>query len=331
MKIIKKIFSILLRVGISIILLVLLFRQADEKSLLAVIKGIHKPLLGLSFLVFSLTYVLGVWRWAMLLKAVNIDIPLKRIITSFSGGIFFSLFLPSTIGGDFLRSVDLSVHTQKPKEVIATIFLDRLSGYIGLVFLAICALFLGWKVLEDSSVLISLGIIVGLLFFLLLILFNKYLYTKINGFLKSPNAGKIRDLISDLHEEIHLFRDKPRIVAKNILVSILIQAISPVTFYIIALALGIKISLLYFFIFLPIIGAITLLPISIGGLGLRDASTIFFFAKVGVGKNLAFAMSLLSFSFILFYGAVGGLIYVLTVHNRRLQRNAPPRVHKNSP
>ena len=331
MKIIKKIFSILFRVGISILLLVLLFRQADEKSLLEIIKGINKPLFCLSFLVASLTYILGVWRWATLLKAVNINIPLKRIITSFSGGIFFSLFLPSTIGGDFLRSVDRSVHTKKPKEVIATILLDRLSGYIGLVILAILAMFLGWKVLEDSSVLISLGIIIGLLAVVLLVLFNKFLYTRINGFLKNPNAGKIRDMITELHEEIHLFRDKPKVVIKNIFISILVQATPPLTFYIIALSLGLKISLVYFFIFLPIIGAISLLPISIGGLGLRDASTIFFFAKVGVGKNLAFAMSLLSFSFILFYGVAGGLIYVLTVHNRRLQHNQSSQVLKKHP
>jgi hypothetical protein len=327
-KIIKKIFSILLRVGISILLLIFLFRQADDKSLFEVIRNVNKPLLFLGFLVFLLSYVLGLLRWVMLLKAVNIHLPIKRVLTSFSGGIFFSLFLPSTIGGDFMRSIDLSVHTKKPKEVIATIFLDRLSGYIGLVFLSILAMFLGWKVLEDKSVLVSLGIIIGLLAVVLLLLFNKFLYTRINGFLKSPNAGKIRDMITNLHEEIHLFRDKPKVMIKNVLISILVQAIPPLTFYIIALSLGIKISLIYFFIFLPIIGAITLLPISIGGLGLRDASTIFFFAKVGVGKNLAFAMSLLNFSFILFYGAVGGLIYVLTVHNRRLQHNQSPQVFK---
>ncbi len=331
MAILKKIFSIFIRVAISIILLILLFRQADEQSLLAIIKNVNKPLLLLAFLVFFLTYCLGLYRWVMLLKAVKIDLPLKRVITSFSGGIFFSLFLPSTIGGDFLRSVDLSVHTKKPKEVIATIFLDRLSGYIGLVILAVWAMFLGWKILEDRSVLISLGIIIGLLVIVLLLLFNKFLFSKINRFLKSPNAGKIRDLISDLHEEIHLFRGKPKVVAKNILVSIVIQAIPPLAFYIVALSLGVKINLAYFFIFIPIIGAITLLPISIGGLGLRDASTIFFFAKVGVGKNLAFAMSLLNFSFILFYGAVGGLIYVLTVHNRRLQRNQPSGIRQTNP
>ncbi len=329
--ILKKIFSIFIRVAISIILLVFLFRQADDKSLLEAIRNVNKPLLLLAFLFFSLTYILGLLRWVMLLKAVKINLPIKRVITSFSGGIFFSLFLPSTIGGDFLRSVDLSMHTKKPKEVIATIFLDRLSGYIGLVFLALWAIFLGWKILEDSSVLIALGIIVGLLAVILLVFFNKFLFSKINRFLKSPNAGKIRDLISDLHEEIHLFRDKPQVVLKNILLSIVIQAVPPLTFYIIALSLGVKISLAYFFIFIPIIGAIILLPISIGGLGLRDASTIFFFAKVGVGKNLAFAMALLNFSFILLYGAVGGLIYVLTVHNRRLQHNQPSSIRKTNP
>ena len=46
---------------------------------------------------------------------------------------------------------------------------------------------------------------------------------------------------------------------------------------------------------------------------------VVYFAKVGVVKQLALAMSLLSFSFFILYGAIGGLIYVLTVHRRRLQ------------
>jgi len=80
--------------------------------------------------------------------------------------------------------------------------------------------------------------------------------------------------------------------------------------------------MIYFFIFLPVIGAITLLPISLGGLGLRDATTIFFFAKIGVGKDLAFAMSLLSFSFLLFYGSIAGLIYFITVNHRKLPQQS---------
>jgi uncharacterized protein (TIRG00374 family) len=328
MKIAKKFFSILLRIILSAALLVFLFRQVDERSLLEVIKGVNKPLLLLAFLVFFASYGLCVLRWRMLLKAVKIKLPWSRIITSYSGGIFFSLFLPSTIGGDFLRTVDLATHTKKPKEIIATVFLDRLSGYIGLVVLALIALVLGWKVLEDRVILIPLGIIIGILGVILLVLFNNFIYSKLNGLLKSFRAGRIRDLITSLQEEIYLFKDKPKVAIENILISIVAQSVPPVTFYLIALSLGIKISLVYFFVFLPIIGAITLLPISIGGLGLRDASTVFFFAKVGVAKNPAFAMSLLNFSFILFYGALGGLIYVYTVHNRRLQHNEPSQIRK---
>jgi len=324
METLKRTLSIFLRIIISIILLIFLFRQVDKKALFWIIKNADKPLLFLAFFIASVNYILCLLRWEMLLKAVNIRLPLKRVIISFSGGTFFSLFLPSTIGGDFMRSVDLAAHTKRPSEVIATVLLDRLSGYIGLAVLSLSALLFGWRFVQDRSVLFCVIIITAILIAILLVLFNGFLYSKINNFLRSPNAGKIRELIKDLQKEIYIFKHHKKIIVNNLIVSILIQAASPVIFYIIALSLGVKIKIIYFFIFVPIIGAITLLPISIGGLGLRDATTIFFFAKAGMSKDLAFAMSLLSFFFILFYGAMGGLIYVLTIHHRRLQRNQPP-------
>lgn len=324
----KKVLSILLRIVISALLLFFLFRKVDAQSMFDIVKNANKLLLVTAFLIYFLNYALCIKRWEMLIKAVNIHLPLKRIITSFSGGIFFSLFLPSTIGGDVVRSLDLAAHTKKPKEIIATVFLDRLSGYIGLVLLTLLALVFGLKIIDDKSVFLSLEIIIGILVLALIVLFNPYAYKKINKLLKSLGANKILGMITELHEEIHIFRNKRKVIVKNICISFLIQLITPLTYYLISLALGLKINLLYFFVFLPIIGAITLLPISIGGLGLRDATTVFFFAKVGVVKHMAFAMSLINFSFILFYGAIGGLIYVLTVRHRRVQHHLPSGIHK---
>jgi len=320
----KKIFSISLRIAVSLVIIVFLFRSIDHQNFLKLIRDSDKVILFISFLVFLLPYILGVLRWNMLLKAVNINLPLTRLVSSFCAGLFFNLFLPSTIGGDFMRGADLSFHTKKPKEIIATLFLDRLSGYIGLVILAIFAMFFGWRFLRDQSVMLSLAIILGILVAALFILFNRFLYNKIKIIFKAQRFGNLGDLITSLHEEVHIFRYKKAVIAKNILLSIVIQAIIPVSFYIIALALRINLSMLYFFIFLPIITAIALLPISIGGLGLRDATVVFFFAKAGLAKDLALAMSLLNFSFILIIGALGGLIYVLTVHNRRMQCNSSP-------
>lgn len=318
MQIFKKILSIFFRIAISVALLVFLFRHVDKKAMLEMIASSDKRFLLLAFAVFFLPYMLCLYRWEMLLKAAKIYIPLKRVIFSYAGGIFFNLFLPSTIGGDVMRSIDLSKHTKRPRQVVATVLLDRLSGYIGLVLLALLALSFGWRTLEDKSIMLSVTLVIAILVMVLLVLFNNFLYSKINRILNSLNLGRFGEAVKNLHQEIYYFRNDKKMILKNILLSFLVQSISPISSYIIALSLGIKISPVYFFIFLPIIGAITLLPISLGGLGLRDATTIFFFSKVGVGKDLAFAMSLLNFSFILIYGIFSGLIYLATVKYRKM-------------
>src|SRR3989338_3200084 len=117
MKALKQLLTIFLRIGISIALLIFLFRQVDKKSLWGIIKNVDKGFLSLAFVIFFSSYVLGLLRWEMLLKAAKIHLPLKRITMSFAGGIFFSLFLPSTIGGDFMRSIDLAIHTKRTREV----------------------------------------------------------------------------------------------------------------------------------------------------------------------------------------------------------------------
>jgi len=319
----KKIFSIIIRIGISIALLVFLFRQVDEKALFEIIRSANKLLLVIAFFIHGLIYIVCLWRWEMLLRAVNVKLPIKRIIISFAGGIFFNMFLPSTIGGDFVRSVDLATHTKKTRQIVATVLLDRLSGYIGLVIVALLALLFGGKLIQDRSTFLSVILITALLILILFVFFNSFIFSKLNKFFDSPGAGKIKEAIGNLHEEIHYFKNHKKLIIENLVLSFFIQAVSPVTFYFIALSLGLKINIGYFFIFLPIIGAITLLPISIGGLGLRDATIIFFFSKAGVGKDLAFAMSILSFILLLLYAALGGLIYVLTVHHRRLQPDQP--------
>lgn len=324
----KKILVLFLRVGISAILLVLLFKfnKIDVHGLLIRIRGADKALLAIGFLIFFIVYFLGFLRWQMLLKSAAIKIPLKRLIISFSGGVFFSIFLPSTIGGDIVRAADLAGHTQKTKEVVATVFLDRLSGYIGLVIVVMLALSFGRGMVRDKVVLSSAIVIIAILTLVVLVLFNNFIYSRITKFLSAPGAGRIKEMLKGLHHEIHIFRNHKKMIFSNLFISFIIQLIAPISVYFIALSLGIKIDLIYYFIFLPIIGAITLLPVSLGGLGLRENLFVVYFAKAGVVKQLAIAMSLLSFVFIVIYGALGGLIYVFTIRHRRVQHNASSQV-----
>jgi len=319
----KNILNILLRIIISVVLLILLFKlnRIDFKALVNDIKSADRLFLALGFLTLPLTYILGFWRWHMLLEAAGINIPLKKLISSFCGGIFFSIFLPSTIGGDLVRTADIAAHTNKAKQVVATVFLDRLSGYIGLVLVVLPAILLGGWLINDKIVYFSIAIIVILLLIILLLLFNSFIYERIGRFLSVPGSGRIKEMIKEMHREIHIFRNHKKTIIINLILSFVIQLIYPLGVYFTGLSLGVDINFFYFFIFMPVISAITLLPISLGGLGLREGLYVVYFAKAGVIKQLALAMSLLSFSFIVFSGAIGGVIYVLTVHHRRLQHN----------
>ncbi|MBM3255564.1 MAG: flippase-like domain-containing protein, partial [Candidatus Omnitrophica bacterium] len=228
MKIFKKALSILARISISAALLFFLFREVDKKSILEIVKHSNIYLLSFAFFVIFLSGVIGLFRWEMLLKATKINLSLRRVITSFCGGVFFNLFLPSTIGGDVVRSIDLSSHTQKPKEVMATVFLDRLSGYVGLVLVSLFSMIFGRRFIEDKNVLIAVAIITLILIAILLVLFNRFIYYKISLLLHSPNAGKIRELIQGLHREIHYFRDKKIVLFGNLLFSLAIQILFPI-------------------------------------------------------------------------------------------------------
>jgi hypothetical protein len=61
-------------------------------------------------------------------------------------------------------------------------------------------------------------------------------------------------------------------------------------------------------------------------LGVRENITVILFTSVGMSHNLALAMSLLNSFFVFIFGLIGGSIYVLTLHHRRVQRNKPPNI-----
>ena len=315
----KKVLSITLRISISIALLIFLFTKVESKEILDIIKTANFWLLTVAFLVFFLAYIISLYRWEMLLRVLHAHISIKRIIISFSGGLFFNLFLPSTIGGDLVRTFDLAYHTRKPKEIIATVILDRLSGYAGMVCVAMAALLFGYRLIHDKVVILVIGAVAVLLLIILLVVFNNFFFARISRLLHSPAGNRLRLALKDTHQEMYYFRRHKDVLFFNLIYSIALQMLTPLSFYFIALALGIKTQMIYFFIFIPVIGVIASLPISIAGLGLRDVSMIYFFAGIGWPKDLAFATSLVSFFFVIVIGAVGGLVYVFTLHNRRLQ------------
>ena len=324
----KKVFSMLWRVSISLVLLVILFQKIDYKATFKVIAHIDLAYFSLAVIIFFILEILVIYRWKMLLDAQEVGLPLSRVVSSFCGGIFLNLFLPSTIGGDIARSVDLGTHTKRYSVIAASVLLDRLSGFAGVVLVALVSLIFGYRLfLDEPSVYLMVFIFTGLLGGLLLFIFHKGIYNWLNrtSIPKNKNASEpavitgLRDKIIKLHSEMHFFRSRPQVLYLNLLCSVLIQFGCALVSYFLLLSLHAGTRIIYPLVFTPITIIITTLPISVGGLGLRDVSSIFFYGKAGVAKDAALAQSLLTFAIMAAFSLLAGIIYVSTLHNRRLQ------------
>lgn len=313
----KKTFFFFLRTGISIALLVFLFKKVDLKSTAKVI-GTAQPLYLVSALFcFLLLEILLFYRWKMLLTAQGIALPSKSIINAFCGSMFFNLFLPSSIGGDVARSLNVSLHTKRKSVAVASVLLDRLSGFVGLVAVALFSLIVGSRFISEPLVYVILFCLTLLLAGFFIIIFNQRIYRKLNSFdHKKPG---FLDAIRKLHAELYFFRAHPVVLYRNLFYSIVIQCGASFVSYLLLRALKVKINIIFPFVLSPLIAIITALPVSIGGMGLREVSSVFFYTKAGIAKDIALGQSILNFAIVALYGLIAGIIYVSTLHYRRLQ------------
>ncbi len=317
-KIFRQIFMIFLRSGISIVILFFLFKWIGFKKISGVIYGARFGYLFISILTFIAAYILCFFRWCLLVKSVGIKAPLSRLASSYLGGIFFNLFLPSTVGGDIVRIADLRNHIRKTKEIAATVLVDRLVGFCALGLIVLVSIIIGREYIRGLDVLIPIAILFFLLFSVVAVLFTKNIFAKIKIFIPTK---KLKSWAENLHEEIFYFRKRPKVLLRTLLISLLSQLTLIFGFYFIFLALRLNPDIIYFFIFVPLINVVATIPVSIGGLGLRDTGSVFFFTKIGIAKDVAAAASLLSFLFIVLIGIISGIIYGIALYNRWLQRH----------
>ncbi len=312
----KNILSFLGRILLSAGLLAWIFSFINWRDTFSIMKQADVGLLCWAGLMHVLINGLVLIRWFLFMRALNLDVTVGQVCRYFFIGLFCNLFLPTSIGGDVVKAIGLSRGVgQKPK-VFASVVLDRLSGFAGLVIVAALAYAVGSRLIDAPSVIIPIAFLTTLSLVLGGMLFNQRLYRFFGGLVS--RFPRLQRGILQMHEDVILMTGKKRTAWGCVIFSCVIQAISAVMFYLIALALHQDVRFLPFLVFSPIVAAVTFLP-SIGGLGVREVGWVYFLAKVGLDKGVALGLSLISFFFVIITGLIGGIVYVTTVPDRRVQ------------
>ncbi len=272
-------------------------------------------LLGLGM--FVILIVLGICRWQLLLRVQGIRISNYRVTWITAVGLFFNAFLIGVTGGDALKAwyVAEAAPDRKPQAILS-IAVDRLIGILGLVILAsVCVLFHLPVLWDDGQMrplatLVLASPVVALL--LIGVTAQRRRFATKSWWQTLWRLVPGKKLMSTLSESYDVYGKHPGELFMALLLSIGVHVGAVLAAWFVGGAIGIEgVGLADYFVYCPLINVFAAIPVTVGGLGLREGAFKFFFSKQGVPDPQAIALSLLFYAGMLVISLACGLIYLI--------------------
>lgn len=266
-----------LKIIVSIALLVLLFHYVDVDSVLARLQQVNYAWVALACLLLMGGYVLSAIRWTWLARGLGLAVRATRKIKIYFLGMFLSLFLPSTIGGDFARGFLLARGRQGAGwAAAASVILERVNGLLALtVVTTVCMLSvdipLHWRNLW----------LIGVAALWLGMLTYPFWHRRLPGFLHRWQGVGI---------------DRPEFFNawwKAMSISLSFQVVVIATTMILGHAAGLEMSWAAYGVMVGLVSIASTMPVSFNGFGVREAGYVGFATYFGGNPEAAAAMAAL--------------------------------------
>jgi len=300
----KRLFNVL-KIAVSLGLMAFIFTRINLVETWNALRGAHWGIMAVAFTLFVLTLPLRAFRWKALLDGLGVHAPISRLTVLYFVGTFFNIFLPTGVGGDVVRAVEFTQDSRHGAEAVGTVFVDRLTGLLVLFVIALAALPFSFRLVEPevtvAIVVIALGGLAGGW-----LLLQGNMLGRIGRRLPFLPA---QDKLEKLYRAVG--GCGRRALGRALTVSVIFNLVNILVNYLIALALGEHLSPWYFFAFVPLVSFSLTLPISLGGLGVREGTYALLFGQAGVAPEKAVALSLAYYAITVLTGLIGGLMYAI--------------------
>ena len=314
----KKILLTLLQLGITAGILWLVFHDPAKRSaMLGAIRNASPLWLLLGIGVYGAVEVVAAVRWHLLLCVQGIRLPGTRLARLLMIGVFFNFFVPGGTGGDLVKTFYLLKETPgKAAQALLSVLVDRIIGVLALVILAGVFTGLRWDWLTaypETARYTWAGLAILAISFSLIAC--TLLLSGLGLVHKLPAKMPGRERLAEVALAYNAYARAWRPVLGAFLLSIAAHLGYFTTFYCAARALagnGVVIpSLTELFAILPVLNTILCMPISFGGVGVREGLFEIFLGHLcQVTAPVAVVISSTGYLLSLFWGLVGGVLYI---------------------
>jgi uncharacterized membrane protein YbhN (UPF0104 family) len=304
---------ILAKVAISGGLLWLLFSRVDVARLWSLARTASVPWLGGALALYLAMILASAWRWGLLLQAQRLDVRFRHLTGSFLVATFFNNFLPSNIGGDVVRIADTAPAAGSRTLAATVVLIDRGIGLLGLGLLAAVGATLVPVLVLDGWV--GPGVIWGGFAAAMAVAAPVLLLPQALPRLLQPlrllHPAWIDERLARMGGAISRFREAPSALFGCFAGAVVVQAMLVAFYLAVARSMAIPIGFAELAVIVPVSFLVQMLPVSVNGFGIREATFGFYFSRLGLPLESALVVSFVGAGLVMLFSMSGGVAYLV--------------------
>jgi uncharacterized membrane protein YbhN (UPF0104 family) len=305
---------VVLKLGVSLSLLAILFSRMDLDALWATARRPSLAWILVALAIYFTNVLASTWRWQLLLDAQHIYLPQRTLLSSYLVAGFFNNFLPSNIGGDVVRIRDTAGRAGSKTLATTVVLVDRAIGLMGLVLVAALGAtmaaaeskngappiwpawlwvgFLACAVMAAPAVLAPGGL------------------ARLLQPLAVVHPGWVGQRIITLTGALGRFRARPGSLVACFAGAVVVQALLVLYYLAVVRALGLSIGLWDLSVIVPVSYLVQMLPVSMNGFGVREAAFSFYFTALGHPIESGVLLPLAATALMILFSLTGAALYV---------------------
>jgi hypothetical protein len=297
---------------VSISLLYYLLRRIDAARMWNEMQHASQLWLAVALGLYLVMILVSAWRWDRLLRAQQLAIPGRTLVGSYLVATFFNNFLPSNIGGDVVRIRDTAPAAGSKTVATTIVFIDRVIGLIGLLFVAAVGASLTqsggpgrapvwppllWAGLIVCSVALAIAIV------------SPTAPSRLLRPIRRFHHEWVEERLGRLSGAFTQFKGRPAALFECLAGAIVVQLVLVAFYAAVAQSVGIPIPVSHLAVLVPVSFVVQMLPVSVNGFGVREATFSYYFLLLHLPLESALVLSLLGTATIFAFSVSGAVVY----------------------
>ncbi|MDQ3446529.1 MAG: flippase-like domain-containing protein [Pseudomonadota bacterium] len=295
-----------MRLAASILVLTVIFSLVPLRDVVAAIRNVEPRDWLVALVVFLVGHVVSAAKWQLLADS---GAGFPAVLRAHFSGLVANLCLPGVAGGDVVRAGLLYRRVADKRRLAVGSVADRLIDTLGLLLIAAVGLLLALPLFASGiHLLASIGVILAASAVGAIVAVR--LYPRLLQ--RLPTNGRLRRIGEQVGGGVQALLAQPLQLALCLMLSMAVQVAFIAVNIMLAVEAGVEVPVAAWFFAWPLSKLIATLPISAGGLGVREASLAGFLGPFGAAPTAVIATGLLWQTILLAAGLLGGLTLLVS-------------------